>query len=43
MAAVFAFHTGEAIVQVAAFQIPVNDLLEEGIKEKLWPSLFPPP
>ena len=27
MAAVFALHTGKAVVQVAALQIPVNDLI----------------
>ncbi len=27
MAAIFAFHTGKAVVEIAAVQIPVNDLL----------------
>jgi hypothetical protein len=35
MAAVFAFHTGEAIVQVAAFQIPVDDLLDIGTEKSI--------
>jgi hypothetical protein len=30
MTAVFAFHTGKAVVENAAVQIPVDDLLETG-------------
>jgi hypothetical protein len=30
MAAVFAFHTGKAVVQVPAIEVPVNDLLQIG-------------
>jgi hypothetical protein len=37
MAAVFAFHTGEAIVQIAAIEIPVNDLLEIGTEKSILP------
>ena len=33
MAAVFAFHTGKAVVEIAAVQIPVNDLLKIGTVE----------
>jgi hypothetical protein len=33
MAAVFAFHAGEAIVQISTIEIPVNDLLEIGSPE----------
>jgi hypothetical protein len=28
VAAVFAFHTGKAVVQIAAIQIPINNLLK---------------
>jgi hypothetical protein len=33
MAAVFALHAGETVVQVAAVRIPVNDLLQIGPPE----------
>ena len=35
MAAVFAFHTGKAIVQIAAIKITVNDLPEIGTEESV--------
>ena len=37
MAAIFAFHTGKAIVQIAALKITENDLLEIGTKESIGP------
>jgi hypothetical protein len=37
MAAIFAFHTGKAIVQIAALKITENDLLEIGTKESEGP------
>ena len=40
MAAIFAFHTGKAVVQVATVQVAVNDLLEVGAPEPI--RLFEP-
>jgi len=40
MAAVFAFHTGEAIMHISAIEIPVNDLLKIGSPESVF--LFEP-
>ena len=37
MEAIFAFHTGKAIVQIAAIKITVNDLLEIGTEESVGP------
>jgi len=37
MAAIFAFHTGKAIVQIAAVKITENDLLEIGTEESVGP------
>ena len=40
--AVFAFHPGKAIAQIATVQVPVHDLLEIGPQEAIGPlkSLF---
>ena len=35
---VFAFHSGKAVVQIAALQIPVNDLLQIGAPEAVLPG-----
>jgi len=38
MAAIFTFHTGKAVVRVAAVQIPVNRLLDIGSPEAVLPG-----
>ena len=38
MAAILAFHTGKAVVQIAAIQIPVNNLLQIGPPESVLPG-----
>jgi len=37
MAAIFAFHTGKAVVQIAAIQIPMNNLLDIRPPESVLP------
>ena len=37
MAAIFAFHTGKAVVQIAAIEIAVDHLLEIGPPESVLP------
>ena len=37
IAAVFALHPGKAVVQIAAVQVPVNDLLEVGTPKPIRP------
>ena len=37
MDAIFAFHPGKAVVQVAAIKITVNDLLKIGTEESVGP------
>jgi len=43
MAACFALNEGKAVVQVAAFQIPVNDLLDIGPPESVLGFIEPSP
>ena len=38
MAAIFAFHTGKAVVDVAAIQIPINHLLDVRSPESVLPG-----
>ncbi len=38
MATIFAFHAGKTVVQIAAVQIPVNDLLQIGPPEAVLPG-----
>jgi uncharacterized protein (UPF0254 family) len=37
MAAIFAFHMGKAVVQIAAIQIPINNLLKIRPPESVLP------
>jgi len=37
MLTIRAFHPGKAVVQVATFQVAVNDLLKVGTPEAVWP------
>jgi hypothetical protein len=38
VATVFAFHTGKAVMQIAAVEIPVNDILQIGPPEVMLPG-----
>jgi hypothetical protein len=38
MTAIFTFHTGKAVVQIAAIEIAVNDLLQIGPPESVLPG-----
>jgi hypothetical protein len=38
MAAILAFHTGKAFVQIAAIEVPVNNLLQMGSPESVLPG-----
>jgi len=38
MAAIFAFHTGKAIVHIPAIEIPVNDVFQIGSSEAVLPG-----